>query len=294
MSSVANFSMARTGSIRNSQAVVDPVAQVVREAVAATVEFFGSRLKAIILTGSAARGEATVLRVQGGWEFPGDCEFILVFKPGEALVKPDRIAEIQKEISGRLLRLCIVCPVGLSPVHPTYLQRLGPQIYTFELKQCGSVVWGDPNILAMIPNWSASDIPREDAWRLLCNRMIEQLSAAGQTLGPGSGLTLQPDYQTVKLALDLATSFLIFCGKYAPSYQERSSLLIRLAEKYWQIPGQPFALRPFAELVQRLTCWKVCPACGGAGFIASLQPTVWHYARRLWNWELRQLTGDHR
>jgi hypothetical protein len=292
VSSVANFSMERqAGEIRNSRAAVDPVAQVVLQAVAATVESLGSRLDAIVLTGSAARGEATVRRVQAGWEFPGDCEFILVFKPGETLVKPGRIVEIKDEISDRLMRLCIFCPVGLSPVHPGYLQRLGPHINTFELKQSGSVVWGDPNILAMIPDWSASDISREDAWRLVCNRMIEQLSAAGESLRPTSNPLLGPDYQTVKLALDLATSFLIFCGNFAPSYQERSSLLIKLAEKYWQIPGLPFALRPFAELVQRLTCWKICPACGEAETIASLQPTVWDYARRLWKWELCQLTG---
>ncbi len=293
MKGVANFNgVSRAGMVRNSQAAVDPVAQVVRETVAATVAHLGQRLKAIVLTGSAARSEATVLRLTNGWSFLGDCEFILVFQPREVLPESEKLSEIHTEIESRLLQLGIACPVGLSPVHPSYLARLGPQVYSFELKERGRVVWGDPNILTLIPACSADDIPREDAWRLVCNRMIEQLSVASNTPRPSPELTLRPDYRTVKLALDLATSLLLFCGEYAPSYQERSARLLKLAEKSFQIPGQPFALWPFAELVQRLTCWKICPASGEAETFASLQPTVWDYAARLWHWELYQLIGE--
>ncbi len=293
MKSVANFDrVPRANVLRDSQAAVDPIAQVVRETVAVAVEHAGQRLKAIILTGSAARAESTALSVAGGWSFLGDCEFVLVFKPGELLVNAEKLSGIQREIERRLLRICIACPVGLSPVHPSYLARLGPQIYSFELKQCGRVVWGDPDILALIPDCSVADIPRADAWRLLCNRMIEQLAVAGKDPLPAPEPSLQPDYQTVKLALDLATSFLLFCGEYAPSYQERSARLLKLAEKSSQIPGQPFGLWPFAELVQRLTCWKICPVSGEAESFPSLQPTVWDYAGRLWKWELRQLIGE--
>ncbi len=293
MKSLANSNrVPPAGVVRDSESAVDPLAQVLRETVAVSVEHLGPRLKAITLTGSAARAESTVLSVTGGWSFLGDCEFVLVFKPGESLVKADKLSEIQREIESRLLRTCIACRVGLSPVHPSYLARLGPQIYSFELKQCGRVVWGDPDILALIPDWSAGDIPREDAWRLVCNRIIEQLSVASTDPLSAQELTLQPDYQTVKLALDLATSFLLFCGEYAPSYQERSARLLKLAEKSHRIRVQPFPLGPFAELVQRLTCWKICPASGEAESFPSLQPTVWDYAGRLWKWELGQLTGE--
>lgn len=295
MNTVVNISAKpRPRVLRKSQAAVDPVAQVVRETVAVALEYFGLRLQAIILTGSAARGEATIVKVPGGWDFLGDCEFALMFKPGEKLARPYQVMQVQGEIARRLQRVGIACPLGLSPVHPRYLANLGPKIYSFELKQCGRVVWGDPGILALIPGCSARDIPREDAWRLVCNRMIEQLTAASEAPPRAPRLPSQFNYQTTKLALDLATSFLIFRGEYAPSYQERSARLLKLAEATPPMPTLPFALRPFADLVHRLTCWKICPAREEPEIPASLGPTVWDYAGRLWNWELLQLIDEPR
>ena len=281
----------RVGLVNAEGISPDPCALAVREAVSAVLERFERRLRAVVLTGSAARGEATFVKRSGGWKSLGDCEFVLAFTPGKALANSAELVDVQREIRLRLKRRSIACRVGLSPVHPSYFVRLGPHIYGYELRRCGRVLWGDRNILARIPQWAPRDIPREDAWCLLCNRMIEQLAIVCGIAHQAPGLPPQSDYRSVKLCLDLATSLLVFCGDYAPTYRERSDRLMQLAERSSPTAGLPFPLAPFAELVQRLTDWKLSPTSVAVDAGPLLRPTVWSYTRRLWRWELLQMTG---
>jgi hypothetical protein len=267
---------------------------IVAETVSAILERFEPQLRAIVLTGSMARGEATFVEVPGGWDTLGDCEMVLVFKSHEPLPRSIEVGDMQTEIALRLQQRCVACPIGLSPVHPNYLVTLPPRIYGYELRTCGRVVWGDTTILASIPAFSPRDIPLEDAWRMICNRIIEQLAVthadAKQTLiNPHKA-----NYRTAKLCLDLATSLLLFCGEYAPTYRERSARLQRLSDKMATKDGLPFPLRPFAALVDKLTCWKLSPSSGVLDREPFLLPRVWDYARRLWRWELLRLTAGQK
>jgi hypothetical protein len=269
----------------------DLVTSVAREVVCAVVRRFKPQLRALVLTGSMARQEATFVKVSGGWAALGDCESLLVFEPHEALPDSTQVADLQQEIELRLKQLGMACPIGLSAVHPRYLGNLQPHIYGYELRTCGHVVWGDAGILALIPPFEPCAIPREDAWRMLCNRMIEQLAATGEGHQPEDALPTPAGYKTIKLCLDLATSLLLFCDEYAPTYQARCARLQRLAEKLPAMEDLPFPLQPFAALVEKATHWKLFPAPRARDAAPSLRPRVWDYARRLWRWELLRLTG---
>jgi hypothetical protein len=156
--------------------------------------------------------------------------------------------------------------------------------------------------LARIADFSISDIPLEDGWRLLLNRVIEQLEAL-------EGLEQRPKvlprplrYRTIKLYLDMATSFLLFVGEYAPSYLERARRLRTLANKHSINNGFPFDLRHFCDRVSECTCWKLLTPSPHNSASTAMESDAnfswWEeavtYAELLWRWELALLTQSSR
>jgi hypothetical protein len=178
----------------------------------------------------------------------------------------------------------------LSPVRGAYLRRLRPAIFAYELRASGRVVWGDATVLSLAPAFSAADIPLEDAWRLLCNRLVEQLEVAADMSEPATDLPEPALYRTVKLHLDMATSLLVFLGSYEPTYRQRAERLRDLARRRSQSDRYPFRLEPFARIVTACTDWKLAggdePAPEGVSWAGVIER-----ARRLWRWELVRLTG---
>jgi hypothetical protein len=74
-----------------------------------------------------------------------------------------------------------------------------------------------------------ADIPREDAVRLLFNRMIEQLDAHDRLERAADDDLVDVAYQRLKLALDLAGSALAFVGAHTALYRRRPAAFARLA-----------------------------------------------------------------
>jgi hypothetical protein len=89
----------------------------------------------------------------------------------------------------------------------------------------------------------------------------------------------------------MATSYLIFAGRYVPSYRDREQALRRLAENACAQLEAPFPLGPFADRVTDCTKFKL----EGRG-VAVAPTTLWEdavrYAHLLWVWELKRLTGE--
>jgi len=236
-------------------------------------------VRAVVVTGSLARGESTVSTEASGAVVLGDAEFLVVFADQTPLPGAEEAGTLASEIEHALRARGVACPITLSPVHSNYLRALRPHIFAYELRSCGRVVAGDPDVLAQIPDFGVSAIPLEDAWRLLCNRLVEQLEIA-----PGQA---PPRYRTAKLHLDMATSLLLFTGGYEPTYRQREARL-RALRADSPADALPFPLGPFSERVSLCTRWKLdgsteppdLPAADAIG-----------HARRLWRWELARLTA---
>ena len=258
----------------------------------------GDLLRAIVLTGSLARDEATFVEEKEGRTLLGDAEFFLIFDERAALPPASDLDTLGRGIKDNLLRRGMRCHVTLSAVHPAYLRKLQPHIFAYELKVSGQVVWGESQVLSLIPQFLPPDIPLEDAWRLLCNRMIEQLELADELAGGSKALSPNLHYRIVKLFLDMATSFLLFVGAYAPTYRERAEKLKLLADS-GPDDAYPFSVRDFAERVAACTQFKltgtgqssVSATLGedGAGLVFWEEAIA--YARLLWRWELARLTN---
>lgn len=263
--------------------------EICRQVVENCRSVYGNRLRAMVLTGSLARNEATFIRVGKGLKLLGDADCFLIFQRDASLPPASDTHSLQRKIEGSLTGKGLSGKIGLSAVTPRFLKNLPRAISTIELRDSGQVLWGDPSILSMIPKFSESDIIREDAWRMLCNRMIEQLAFAGDLSGASTELTPELHYATVKLFLDMATSFSVFVEQYAPSYRERSERLLALAQHPPE--GTPFPLKKFAARVAECTSWKL----SGENRDCDRRVELWHeaisYMRRLWRWEMIQLTN---
>ncbi len=254
------------------------------------VKQYAGDLRAVILTGSLARDEGTWRTDGGRTRALGDAEFLLVFFDRAPLPGAADVEKIAESIDSHLAALGIVCPITLSPVHDMYLRRLRPAIFAYELRASGQVVWGDATVLSLTPAFAASDIPLEDAWRLLCNRLVEQLEAAPEMSERSTDLPEPALYRTVKLHLDMATSLLVFLGCYEPSYRRRAERLRDLAQQQHQSDRYPFRLEPFARIVTACTEWKLAEGDGPVPEGVSWEGVI-ERSHRLWRWEVARLSG---
>jgi hypothetical protein len=263
---------------------------ICRETVRCSVKRGGQSLRAVILTGSMARGEETYSAQDGGVRVMGDAEFVLVFRDRGSVPSTVRMGEIRNEIENSLAAQRISCAVGLSAVPPSFLAKSRPHVFAYELRTWGKVLWGEPEILDLMPAFRTSDIPLEDAWRLLQNRVVEMLQFTHDFEGSRAALPAEMHYRALKLYLDMATSFLLFAGAYAPTYRQRVERLLEL------VPGEgkegwPFPLDDFVQWVAACTDWKLRGGDGSTSRDANFWLKAVGCARQLWRWELACLTG---
>jgi len=250
------------------------------------------------LTGSLARNEATVVEETNTLRLLGDAEFLLIFHDSAAVPHQSALNLVRHDIERALYELGITGEICLSAAHLRYLQNLRPNIFDYELRNCGLVVGGDPAVLAHIPNFACAEIPLEDGWRLLSNRIVEQFDSLDGLEQKPKKLSTRLLYRTIKLYLDMATSFLLFAGEYASSYSEREKRLRAFAESRQGDVDFPFDLRRFCDRVIECTQLKLSEekinASANSAAATELGFSWWEeaigYAQLLWRWELALLT----
>ncbi len=273
-----------SASAPNASASYDTqIAETIAELSAAA---FPDGLRSIVLTGSLARGEGTWLRDGSRVRLAGDADVFAIFDDRAPLPPPDRVARLQHAIEDRLSADGIETHIGLSPVRADYLRRLQPNIFSYELTTHGKVVWGDAHILTLAPAFTSADIPLDDGFRLLMNRMIELLEAICEVDAP---ITNAPAvrYRAMKLWLDMATSYLLFQRQYVPTYCGRAARLSELAADPSVLA--PVSLARFASTVALATRCKLGKSSEMREF-ADLDRLLGD-AKSIWHWELERLTG---
>src|SRR5207237_5460685 len=121
----------------------------------------------------------------------------LVFKDNAALPSSAEINCLRHKIEDALPRHNIECQVSIAAVHANYFEGLPEHIFSYELRSCGLVIWGNRTILDRIPQFAASEISQEDAWRLLGNRIVEQLEVASELPASNEIFPAAAYYRTV-------------------------------------------------------------------------------------------------
>jgi hypothetical protein len=211
----------------------------------------------LVATGSAARGEATVLASVGGDNWLSDIEMLVVV--ADACKLPaERLAldAVAWSIHDALREEGVTVEVELTPVHASYFSRMRPHIFAHELRAHGLQLFGETDYLGLLPKSLPWDIPDEDAWRLLSNRMVEWLAL--QLAGPEEPLETQ-FYSLTKQYLDLVTALSLFSGDYAASYEARRKAVGPVCEWFdRRIAG--FPKQQFIHGVETALEFKLHPA----------------------------------
>lgn len=280
------------------------VRPLLRQAISFVIEELGtSALDAVILTGSLARGEGSVL-VSGGTRLLGDAEFLVIFRsPMDFPATRRRLVELSRRATRWIGAGGAVAEFEFSPAGLDYLrQNARPAIFTFDLLRHGKVVWGPRDLLGELPPFGAAEIPREDAVRLLMNRMVEQLQLVPRLVG-GRGQEFEKiAYHHVKTTLDLAGSALAFAGCYASPYSERPWRFARLLERSESLRNALPDPEALAREVRRAAHLKLFPDPARLGSVGEetaerreeLTLTLRRLARwfiAMWNWQMRELQG---
>lgn len=187
------------------------------------------KLAALVLTGSFARGEGSVMASDGRLRVLGDIEFLAVL-PGETEFHAfrTRMPQFGREVS-EAVRDVVEVDVEFGPVIVDYFRRLArPSIFVYDLIRHGKVICGPSDIVKYVTEFGPERIPAGDALHMLFNRTIEQLEAYDRTTTLEGRALWDLAYQRQKLVLDLAGSALAFVGRHEPSYESRPAAFDRL------------------------------------------------------------------
>jgi hypothetical protein len=181
-------------------------------------------LFALLLVGSFARGEGIAYQDNGETVFISDIEFLLIAKEEHYQhLRGINTQEIQK----RLQRSGYNIDVSIGVTTISHLKKLKPHIFTLEVKNYGKVIWGNPDMLSFIPNYTETDIDPLDGFVLLNNRIVEQL-ILGKKISNNEEIR---QYEIDKGYIQAVNSILGIKGSYKSLYPEKRSAFLNLLEK---------------------------------------------------------------
>lgn len=204
-------------------------ASSVIEQIAAWVREGYPLARALILTGSAARGEATFLRTAEGTRWLSDLEFLAVApQDRDFAAESARLDQLAAEMERGLTDRGVFVDIDLAAAPEGNFARLKPNLFTLELRTHGKQLFGEREYLRDIPAFSWEQIPKEDAWRLLSNRMVEWLDSQ---LNREEQPVERRFYALTKQYLDLVTSASLVCGLYSSEYRTRLERLDEISAR---------------------------------------------------------------
>ncbi len=175
-------------------------------------EWAGEGLRALLLAGSHATGEAVWADVDGRPVSLSDLDLYAVM-----LDEPACAAARHRAGAGRAAAAHeapgwgLAAPLEVAFVTLEGLARMPARPGTIELGRSGRVLAGDPGVLARLPRWEPAGVSAEERLLLLENRAFELLGAAGEERGTGAAgpasvslAALRARHAVLKTALDLA------------------------------------------------------------------------------------------
>ncbi len=269
---------------------------LVRQCVQFLLHEVGSHaIEAVILTGSAARCEASVLPTAAGFRLLGDIEFLVILRsPMDWVAVRREMLELSRRATHDVGNGGCWASIEYGPAGLAYLQRnIRPCIFAYDLRTHGQVLWGRQDILSEIRPFGVEAIAPEDALNLLMNRMIELSMLANPARAAGVYATQDRLYHHTKVMLDLAGSALAFAGRHVPRYSERGRGFRELLAIEPALPAALLDTKPFCTALDHAVICKSEPTearlSSPHGLAAEQQQVTW--GCQLWLWEMQRLIG---
>jgi hypothetical protein len=249
----------------------------------------------VLLTGSFARGEGTVIahpRTRSRWLSDVEC---LVVVRGGVVSKQDiqrSMRQIERDTNSDCGNAARGIKVELRAIHPQGLLRLPPAIFTMELCEHAKLLWGDPAAIPVPPAPSdGATISRRDAFRLLNNRIIEQIAVRSEYADCASDTTAVA-YSLAKFWIDLGTSLSVFLGCYRPGYRSRQKPFEEALDAHQEILGAELCSRLIVRFRNAMS-QKLGESGFPSGDLTHEFSEAVEIARATWNWESGQLLGTN-
>src|SRR5919198_6153208 len=156
----------------------DIINECINVIVSYLFDFIGDKnIISVILTGSVARNQATYRYVKGKLALESDLDLVVVVKYVAIIKSFILIKCLSKKVTSDLVkRGLIVSHVSFSVTTEKALLDSGPSIFYQDLSLNGKVIYGK-DIRSSFRGYEIKEIPTQDLYRLLFNRMIESLEA---------------------------------------------------------------------------------------------------------------------
>jgi hypothetical protein len=180
--------------------------------------------------------------------------------------------------------------VELRAILTEGMLRLRPAIFTRELCEHAKLIWGDPASIPAprIPIRGVS-VSRHDAFRLLNNRIVEQIAVRSE-YADRAGDSTAVAYSLAKFWIALGTSLSVFLGCYLPGYQSRQKPVEDALLAHPEILGEEISGKLICRF-RNAMAQKLGQARFPSGDLAPEFNEAVEIARATWNWESGQLTG---
>jgi hypothetical protein len=184
-------------------------------------------IKAIVLYGGYGRGEGSWIETDDNIVLPYNDYDIAVIS--NCTVSRDIIKSIEqitaKEIGIRW--------VDISVISENKLKAMSPTIFNFDLKYASKIIWGDLNVLDLIPTINAWDIGLIEAEKLFYTRLWTFLGSLDEDAFEKKNLDIDEarffKNQMAKAILAVLDVLLLKKKDYVSSYKEK---LIKVEELY--------------------------------------------------------------
>lgn len=247
----------------------------------------------VLLTGSFARGEGTVIsHPQTKSRWLSDVECLVVVRGGiVSMQEIDRsLRQIERDANSDCGNAARGIKVELRAILPEGMLRLRPTIFTQELCEHSKLLWGEPAAIP-VPHEPArgASISKHDAFRLLNNRIIEQIAMRSEYSDRTSDSTAVA-YSLVKFWIDLGTSLSVFLGCYRPLYRSRQKPVEDALRAHPEILGPEMSGRLISRF-RNAMAQKLCQTGFPSGDLTCQFSEAVEIARATWNWESGQLSG---
>ncbi|NUN13116.1 MAG: hypothetical protein HUU55_05715 [Myxococcales bacterium] len=184
-----------------------------------------SEVKTIWLGGGFGRGEGGIRRAMVG-ELPyNDYDFFVIVH-NITRMRTRVLRAVLNEVAA-VCSLELGVEVEIALLAEDQLPKLDPLQMWVDLRSSAKTVWGDPSVVAKLPDHRPEDIPPFEGTRLLINRAALLLMVANPRLAPRGVLTDEQNQRWVrKTILAIGDALLLAYGAYKPGWLERLELVM--------------------------------------------------------------------
>ena len=198
--------------------------------------------------------------------------------------------QIERETNSDRVNSARGIKVELRAIFVEGLLRLRPTIFTQELGENAKLLWGNPAEIPLPPMPASGEtISKYDAFRLLNNRIIEQIAIRSE-YADRNGDSTATAYSLTKFWIDLGTSLSVFLGCYRPGYRSRQKPVEDALLANQEILGGDMCVRLIARF-RNAMAQKLGQNGFPSGDLNAEFGEAVEIARATWNWESGQLLG---